>query len=397
MKLHERLVVRNFGSIHEADITPRDLTVFVGPQATGKSLIAQLLFFMMYMEHVGNFDTTQSDDARKTIIQALESWFGIHELSLYTSNDTLVSWHPDTMNESTKQEVSWNAGQPTINKVLEQRIQSISASMDRNFEKVQHIYIPSGRSLYSYLPPYLSAKPLLRIKQEWPDYMLSFYEQLGFCVANLGRSQIPYTQGQQNNGKHADTTTFLLQHIKRIIKGNIHYTNDSVALTIGDKVFYAQAFAAGQMEIWPFFTIVQDGFISDQRLQYVVFEEPEAHLHPGAQRMVMEMIAVLVNYGVRFVITTHSPYLLYALNNFLMANTVQNAGHPLDSPNTPQTILKPEQVAAYRFSDDGIVRSIFDSEVDLIDATELEKVADDLGAEFATLQDMLYEDDEDEI
>jgi predicted ATPase len=50
MSTNEQLSVRQFGPVQQADISLRDLVVFVGPQASGKSLIAQLLFFMMWME-----------------------------------------------------------------------------------------------------------------------------------------------------------------------------------------------------------------------------------------------------------------------------------------------------------------------------------------------------------
>jgi hypothetical protein len=110
--------------------------------------------------------------------------------------------------------------------------------------------------------------------------------------------------------------------------------------------------------------------------------------------MVMEIIAVLVNYGVQVVLTTHSPYILYALNNFLMAHKVQYAGRSLESIVQQQTMLRPEQVVAYRFTDDGVVHSLLDAEVGLIDADELEQVAEDLGAEFSNLQDLLSDDEE---
>ena len=41
--MRERLRVKNVGPIRTADVTPGDLTVFVGPQATGKSIFLQIL------------------------------------------------------------------------------------------------------------------------------------------------------------------------------------------------------------------------------------------------------------------------------------------------------------------------------------------------------------------
>ena len=39
----ERLIVKNFGSIHDASITFGDLTLFLGPHASGKSILLQLI------------------------------------------------------------------------------------------------------------------------------------------------------------------------------------------------------------------------------------------------------------------------------------------------------------------------------------------------------------------
>ena len=49
--MSEKLIIRNFSPIKEAHIELRDLTVFVGPQATGKSLAAQSLYFLRRYEH----------------------------------------------------------------------------------------------------------------------------------------------------------------------------------------------------------------------------------------------------------------------------------------------------------------------------------------------------------
>ena len=51
--------------------------------------------------------------------------------------------------------------------------------------------------------------------------------------------------------------------------------------------------------------------------------------------------------------------------------------------------MRADQVAAYRFSADGQVYDITDAEVGLIDEDELDQVADDLRADFTSLQDRL--------
>ena len=49
----------------------------------------------------------------------------------------------------------------------------------------------------------------------------------------------------------------------------------------------------------------------------VYIEEPEAHLHPRAQRIVAKMIANAVKKGKYVIVTTHSDYLLYTLSNLI--------------------------------------------------------------------------------
>ena len=144
------------------------------------------------------------------------------------------------------------------------------------------------------------------------------------------------------------------------------------------------------METWPFWTIIGTAARTGQLLyKQIYLEEPEAHLHPGAQRRLMEVVACLAQQGGNFLLTTHSPYILYAVNNFLMAQKVLAAGRSLPPEIPPETALRPEQVAAYRFSSDGKVYDIMDAEVGLIDEDELDRTADELGVTFSRLQDRL--------
>lgn len=103
----------------------------------------------------------------------------------------------------------------------------------------------------------------------------------------------------------------------------------------------------------------------------------------------MEMVAYLVNQNTKLILTTHSPYILYTINNFLMANKVLVAGKNLPEGISTEVALKPSQVTAYRFGQDGAVHQIMADETGLIDEQELDQVAEDLGATFVDLQELL--------
>ncbi len=56
----------------------------------------------------------------------------------------------------------------------------------------------------------------------------------------------------------------------------------------------------------------------------VIIEEPEAHLHPEAQREITKTIVQLVRAGVRVMVTTHSDYVLEQLSNHVRQSKLKD-------------------------------------------------------------------------
>jgi len=54
----------------------------------------------------------------------------------------------------------------------------------------------------------------------------------------------------------------------------------------------------------------------------IFIEEPEAHLHPGAQTLLMECFVDLVKMGAKLVVTSHSNYMFQKLNNLIAENII---------------------------------------------------------------------------
>lgn len=388
--MSETLTIRNFGPIQKAEIEIRDLTIFVGPQATGKSLAAQALYFLRGIEELLLPEVGTAQDELDAVLSTMEWWFGNPPIT-YTDSVTQLSWKfTELSNREIVNEICWDEDNTYLSEALKQRVspwleRTEKASLQNDFEQKQYselkqIYIPAGRALYSFLPPH--SRFYSRLAQKWPGYILTFYETLGTAVTKLWQWQV---RGLLQLSP-SPTKTFLQERINTIIKGQIQYGPDTLLLEMGQKRLFPATIAAGQMEVWPFWAIIENGYRDIKRF---TFEEPEAHLHPRAQRSVMEMIAYLTQQQTQFLLTTHSPYILYAVNNFLMAQKVLDAGQSLPVDVPPEVALRPDQVAAYRFAADGTVQDIMDAEVGLIDEHELDQVADDLGSLFADLQDRL--------
>ena len=111
----------------------------------------------------------------------------------------------------------------------------------------------------------------------------------------------------------------------------------------------------------------------------VFVEEPEAHLHPKALRHLVGLITRAVNNGKRVLVTTHSDYLIGYINNLIVASRL-----PQDKlvglGYREDEVLKPEQVAAYlikAIGDKAVVEPIEVTE-DGVSEEEFSKVAEEI-------------------
>ncbi len=83
----------------------------------------------------------------------------------------------------------------------------------------------------------------------------------------------------------------------------------------------------------------------------LILEEPESHLHPGAQRQMARGIARLVNAGIRVIITTHSDMLVAQINNLLRLSNA-NSRWIREHGFQTQDCLRQDQIGAFLFKYD---------------------------------------------
>ncbi len=120
----------------------------------------------------------------------------------------------------------------------------------------------------------------------------------------------------------------------------------------------------------------------------VFIEEPEAHLHPRAQRSLARIISRAVNMGKNVIVTTHSDYLISALNNLIALSQLpkrrlKRLGY------TKEEVLPPESVAAYLVRTEGDKAVVEKLQVtrEGIPEDEFAKVAEELLGERGRIYD----------
>ena len=84
----------------------------------------------------------------------------------------------------------------------------------------------------------------------------------------------------------------------------------------------------------------------------LIIEEPEAHLHPGAQADMAVILARLVRAGVRVIITTHSDWMLQEIGNLALEGLLE------EETDEPASWLLPDEIGVWHFQKDKPVEEI---------------------------------------
>ena len=383
----ERLTIENLGPIAEFTVEPRPLTVLIGEQATGKSLVAQVLyFFRSFKQHLSELyrpDIAESEGWQEKILgKMLDRLRGV-PFSAFAERNTFLQFNTEF--------VDWKIGfqEKTVKFEAGPSLRDAMADWVFEWEKNKHslgdpggvlqVFIPTERSVFTQL--WNRAQSVLFAEdQPWP--VRKFAERLtvahSIYQALYHRFPVDLVDVNVSVGER------LQDFQKNALAGEAYVPEIGPQIwkwkvsSEGENIIPIEAIASGQMEAWPFFVIGAAFGVGKEPVDFY-FEEPETHLHPRAQVEIMKAIVFLVNHGHRFVITTHSPFLLYVLNNMIQRFLTYG-----ENPPEGTIALDPEKVAAYRMgSDPGTIMDREDT--GLIDLNDLEKVADELGGEFDRL------------
>ncbi len=82
--------------------------------------------------------------------------------------------------------------------------------------------------------------------------------------------------------------------------------------------------------------------------QLFIIEEPESHLDTDNQRKLARAIAMLVNSGVKVLITTHSDFFVNQINNLLLLSQISSRSRAARKYSANE-VLAPDNVGAYLF------------------------------------------------
>ena len=123
----------------------------------------------------------------------------------------------------------------------------------------------------------------------------------------------------------------------------------------------------------------------------LIIEEPEAHLHPGAQTEIAATLGRLVRAGVRVVVTTHSDWLLKEIGNLIREGVLNEKGELRKKSGGPESWLLPDEVGAWHFHKEKPVERLHFTNIDGIEPSDYEDLAQDLYNRSAGLHNQIEE------
>ena len=220
---------------------------------------------------------------------------------------------------------------------------SYAAFMLQGYSSPSH-YLPASRSGILQGHKTLASLIVGRASTAWIDSME--VERLPGIITDLVQALLVLDRASPPSGRIKKIVEYLESKVvagsvdikKQLVFPEIQYQNDA-----GD--FRLHQVSSMISEIGPMVLylkyLVRPGHL-------FIVEEPESHLDPVNQRLVARAIAMLVNAGVRTLVTTHSDIFLQQINNLVQASGLESRKR-LRMGYKAVEVLKPSDVSAYVF------------------------------------------------
>jgi len=389
-QIKETLEINNkFGPFNQPfklELAP--LTVFIGPQGTGKSLISQFLYFFRDIEYLlANFtNRTTSQEMVRKIIEAIRAGEKSEQAFAPLIFDNVHITYSQPQTEKFKRIISFLKKRYAIEPIydfkkeiekwlVEFRKPGVAGQVKNNA-----LFFPAERIFFSHVinsaPSLLGNSAISLATRHLIDFI-----SVGVADAHKNWQKNPRQQPEQAREIAKLVNLTLGGHATCVGNGNFKDTWQFIP-SDGQMPIKIEMASSGQMDTWPLVTSIQAIFAEEtlHRPKFLHIEEPETHLHPTAQIAIVKMLAYLVNQGFHVLLTTHSLFIAYALNNLIMAHIKLGPEKNVKNMPTPQVRLAPDKVTAYLFATDGKVQNIFEDEQ--IDEGLLGERLSDLETEF---------------
>ncbi|RZJ90596.1 MAG: ATP-binding protein [Chryseobacterium sp.] len=334
-----RIRIRNFGPIKEGNIENngwidiRKVTVFIGNQGSGKSTVAKLISTFTWMEKAlvrGDYD---------------QRWFGRKN----KFKNTFLKYHrlENYLKQTGAAQTVIEYDGEAYDIKYEDSFLSVTQKQSSSYALPQIMYVPAERnfityvktpkelklssdSLKEFLAEYENAKNELKSLIKLPINNVELeYDRLNDTL-NLRGSDYKIKLPEASSGFQSIVPLFMVSdYLAHFVKRDSEDRSQSMT---SDEI---QRFRKGVQDIWdnPSLTDEQRRIAISalsskfNKTAFInIVEEPEQNLFPSSQWQMLQSLLKCnnMNIGNKFIITTHSPYIINYLNIAIQADELKH-------------------------------------------------------------------------
>ena len=409
-----KLTVKNFSVIKDAELEFGKITVLIGPQSSGKSLLCKLAFFfgqivpeiangllLLRMSHKELQDVVETEFKERFPTEAWGSEvFRLkYESSLFTvslhrvlaSSHFSVEFDPVFLERYDKW-VDLHGAEGSASDVI-QSLRTGNSAVHGPITFDESVYIPAGRSIFS--TPNRGFASFSSKNLDWVTQR--FAAEIDWDYRRL----------MEFSGPSSELFPQFLEDASGVLGGKVVREEGILFFqsSLDGRKLPFQLLSSGTMELLPLLNPL-GGLVfnvstnplrvwtpPDAKLGPIFLEEPELSVFPETQYNLMRLLAWLSNetrLDFPFVITTHSPYVLSAFNNLIYAGQLDERDAIRGEISIPERYrIQRGAFAAYCIQN-GVLKSIL-SDSGLIDGEYLDSVSETIGDEFDKLLRLEYD------
>ncbi len=426
------LVVHDFSCLTHVDFHLAPVTVLIGPQGSGKSVTTKLTYFFydqLVRQHQCAEKGVELSEYKKEAARQFRTWFPpsawgsgrfninftagafsarvLRRQSGGNVTDDVAVTFSDFFYEHYQRLVE--AYSEARGEELESSTQALRHSMERVWSLRDKFdgqlakglgseyidmqtFVPAGRAFFTSIGRLVAA---FDQGSSIDPVTLRFAKLFAVLRDRGGRVMFRHSEPDDREQRAVRKSV-----MSRLFGGEIKFEGELefVETRDGRKVPFS-ALSSGQQELLPMWLLIDYLRDFNDRSRkggdLVYIEEPEAHLFPSAQNVLMDYLignVVSTKNNRSLLLTTHSPYILSKLNNYLKAGQLgrikRNASEVAKIVGR-DCWLTPNRLRAYAIHDGQLV-DLIDAD-GLIDGGYIDQVSQDVAMEFERLLDIQFE------
>jgi predicted ATPase len=371
IKLH----IYQVGALKEVDIELNKINVITGPQSSGKSTIAKIISYCQWVEKRFLLDGKYEFDVEEQLLE-------FHRISnSYFTSNSLIHYTSDFV----EIKITY------VDKKIKEEI--ISKKNEESYNKTKNIYIPSERNFVSVIPNLGRYKEtndnIMSFLYDWfsakkryskddslsiLDLNIEFYhlEDSDSDILILKDAKKEINLRDSSSGLQSLTPlTLLIDYltVKFYEENNSKSNNelDSVKVITNKLIenFLSKhrqsSKKLSKKDVEEEFIKILD--IAKKRIVYsqtnFIIEEPEQNLFPETQRDFIYYLFNKLNDSERnhsVLLTTHSPYILYSINNCLMGYNISKTlnSEEKEEFKSHKSWINPDEVSLFEIKNGNI-------------------------------------------